>query len=132
MSAAAAIIIASQKKKQNDEEEQMVNYKSNELDSLEFKILRSNTGAFGNPETMKQVITEESQNGWLFTEKFDNSRLRFHRNISHRKNDDKAILDPYRTTYGISEWELAIIIILGICVFLGILVMLVAMGSVRT
>ncbi len=68
----------------------------------EFKIVRSGSAAFRNPETLKELIEEESRAGWVMLEKFDDSRVRFKRPRSARARD--AFLpegvDPYRTQYG--------------------------------
>lgn len=68
----------------------------------EFKIVRSNSAAFRNPEALKKLVEEETQAGWVMLEKFDDSRVRFKRPRSARARD--AFLpddvDPYRTQYG--------------------------------
>jgi len=68
----------------------------------EFKIVRSGSAAFRNPETLKELVEEESRAGWVMLEKFDDSRVRFKRPRSARARD--AFLpegvDPYRTQYG--------------------------------
>ena len=68
----------------------------------EFKIVRSNSAAFRNPEALKKLVEEESRAGWVMLEKFDDNRVRFKRPRSARARD--AFLpddvDPYRTQYG--------------------------------
>ena len=67
----------------------------------EFKIVRSDSAAFRDPETLKKLIEEEARAGWVMLEKFDDSRVRFKRPRSARAKD--AFLpdgvDPYRTQY---------------------------------
>jgi len=101
---AAAAAAARRKKEQRDrEEEEMTQYSPDELkEEWEFKIVRSETAAFRKPETLKQLIEEEAQAGWVFLEKLDDSRIRFKRSPSSRYRD--ALLPPgvdaYRTRYG--------------------------------
>src|SRR5260370_9344230 len=99
--AAAAAAVAQQMR---EEEEEMTKYTEAELQgSWEFKILRSNTAQFKNPDVLRQACEEEARAGWVLLEKFDNQRLRFKRPISARPGD--AILighAAYRTQYGMS------------------------------
>lgn len=109
----AAIHAAQEKKKKQQEEEEMTNYTGKELvEDFEFKILRSASGAFRKYENVERAIAEEATVGWVLVEKFDNQRLRFKRPANARRND--AMLppgvDPYRTTYGIGEGGMALII----------------------
>jgi CHASE3 domain sensor protein len=68
----------------------------------EFKIVRSDSAAFRNPEVLKKLVEEEARAGWVMLEKFDDNRVRFKRPRSARAKD--AFLpddvDPYRTQYG--------------------------------
>ena len=89
--------------KDQEEEEKMTQYEPQDLrDDWEFKIVRSATGAFRRQETLRQLIDEEAQSGWVFLEKLDDSRVRFKRSTGARYRD--ALLpdgvDPYRTRYG--------------------------------
>lgn len=122
----AAVHAAQEKKKKEQEEEEMTRYTENELtEDFEFKIVRSSTGAFKNRNTVEQVIAEESVAGWKFVEKFDDNRMRFKRPSSARGNDFAlpAGVDPYRTSYGMSEFGLAMTI-LGVCALVGGLIFL--------
>jgi hypothetical protein len=97
-------------RKEREEEEQMTPYSNEDLQQdWEFKIVRSITGAFSKREKIKQVMAEEAAAQWRLVEKFDNNRLRFKRPASAQQNDDNLPehIDPYRTTYGMSEWTLA-------------------------
>lgn len=93
----------------------MTGYTSTELaDGWEFKILRSSTAAFRNPERLRQAVEEESRNGWVLVEKFDNQRLRFKRPASARAAVGTPTptpgIDPYRTTYGMSGGKMVAMI----------------------
>lgn len=81
----------------------MINYTPEDLHDWEFKIIRAYTPAFKNPETIKQVVAEEAQAGWTLVEKFDDMRLRFKRKTSMRSNDSTLSINPYRSTYGVSQ-----------------------------
>jgi hypothetical protein len=88
-----------------EEEEEMTNYSAQDMDGgWEFKIVRANTGVFRNPAELEKVVKEESQSGWILLEKFDNSRLRFKRPQSARRNDGNLPpgVDPYRSHYGLN------------------------------
>jgi len=122
----AAIHAAQEKKKREQEEEEMTRYSEKELsEDLEFKIVRSATGAFKKRETVEQVMAEEMLAGWKMVEKFDDNRLRFKRPASAKRNDYNLPpgVDPYRTTYGLSEFGLAMTI-LGIMAGVGGLIAL--------
>lgn len=99
----------------------MTPYSEKELQNdWEFKIVRSVTGAFGKRATIEKVVAEEAAAGWVLVEKFDDNRLRFKRPASAKRNDFNlpAQINPYRTTYGISEGGLAFTI-LGIMAAVG-------------
>lgn len=127
MSGATTAALAAQEKKRRDqEEEEMTPYSDKDLaEDYEFKIVRSATSAFKKRETVEQVIAEESVAGWKFVEKFDDNRLRFKRPASAQRRDMTLPpgVDPYRTTYGISDVGLAFTI-LGVLAAAGILVAL--------
>lgn len=102
------------KKKLQQEEEEMTRYTGEELaEDYEFKIVRSQTGAFKKRETVEQVMSEEAVAGWKFVEKFDDNRLRFKRPASARRNDFSLPpgVDAYRTTYGMSEGTMVALIL---------------------
>lgn len=113
--AAAAAAAAEARRRMQEEEELMTPYTEQELhDDWEFKIVRANTGAFGNPETLRKVIAEEQAAGWMLLEKLDNARLRFKRRRSAQANDAQLIasgLEPYRTHYGMSPVVFALLIV---------------------
>jgi hypothetical protein len=67
----------------------------------EFKIVRSDSGAFRKPEVLEKLIDEEAQSGWVLLEKFDDNRVRFKRPRSaHTRDAYLDGIDPYRTQYG--------------------------------
>ena len=68
---------------------------------------------------------EEAIAGWVLVEKFDDNRLRFKRPASAKRNDMNlpAHINPYRTTFGMSEAGFAFGII-GVLVLVGGLVAL--------
>lgn len=95
------------------EEEEMTRYSPEELEgNWEFKIVRSETGAFRKPEVFQALLEEESIGGWEMVEKLDNRRVRFKRRKESRRRD--ATLppgyDPYRTNYGNSVARTTVII----------------------
>ena len=103
VSGAAAAAAA---RRRREEEETMTSYTQTDLiEGWEFKILRSVTGAFGKPDRLRQVLEEEARAGWVLVEKFDNQRVRLKRPASARAGDAGLGFDPYRTSYGMSEWK---------------------------
>ena len=78
----------------------------------EFKIVRSGSAAFRNPEALKKLVEEEARAGWVMLEKFDDNRVRFKRPRSARARD--AFLpndvDPYRTQYGVYNTQRAVVL----------------------
>lgn len=106
----------------------MTKYTRDELDNdWEFKIVRSVTGKFKKREVVEQVRAEEAMAGWVMVEKFDDSRIRFKRQTKAQRNDINLPpgIDPYRTTYGLSEGGLAISILGVIALVTGLVVLLV-------
>lgn len=97
-----AVAAAAERRRRYHEEEEVARYTDGELEGgWEFKILRSNTGAFGKPAVLRKVCEEEARAGWILLEKFDNERLRFKRPASARAGDAALSIDPYRSYYGI-------------------------------
>jgi len=110
--AAAAAAAQRQQMMFAEEEEDMVRYTQDDLNNdWEFKIVRSESGAFRKPEVLKTLLEEEARAGWVMLEKFDDSRIRFKR--PHRARTRDALLppgvDPYRTQYGISSTRIALL-----------------------
>jgi len=86
-----------------EEEENMTDYTHDDLaGDWEFKIVRSDSGAFRKPEVLRELVEQEAQAGWIMLEKFDDNRVRFKRPRSAQAKDPflPAEVDPYRTRYG--------------------------------
>jgi hypothetical protein len=126
--ASAAVHAAREKKKREQEEEEMTRYTDKELsEDFEFKIVRSATSAFKNRHKVEQVIAEEAVAGWKFVEKFDDNRMRFKRPASAKRNDYTLPpgVDPYRTTYGMTEFGLAMTILGSMAALGGAIVLII-------
>lgn len=86
MGGTAAAAAAAERRRKQQEEEEITRYTEEDLkEGWEFKIVRSNTGAFHSPVTLRKLIEEETQAGWTMLEKFDDSRVRFKRPVSARQ-----------------------------------------------
>ncbi|MFZ4574409.1 MAG: hypothetical protein ACOYN0_08425 [Phycisphaerales bacterium] len=121
--AAAAAAAAARRRAEQQEEEQMTGYTASDLaEGWEFKILRSATGAFKKPEVLRAVLEEEGRAGWVMVEKFDSHRVRLKRSKAAKAGDVGVGFDPYRTSVGMSENKMALIII--VCVFTAIAIMI--------
>jgi hypothetical protein len=110
MAGAAGAAAAAQKKKQEEEEEKLTDYRPTDLEGWEFKIVRSAGRIRG--EKFEQLLDEEAVHGWELVEKFDDYRVRFKRRIENRSQYRVEDTDPYRTTFGLTDGRLALIIIL--------------------
>lgn len=89
----------------------MTGYTPTDLaEDWEFKILRSSTGAFKNPDTLRRFLAEEERAGWVLLEKFDSRRVRLKRPAAAKSGDATLGFDPYRTTVGITDSQLTLII----------------------
>ena len=107
MGAAAAVAAALARQRLNrllDEEHGMTAYSTDELkEHWQFKIVRANQKAFRKPAELRKLIERERSTGWIFLEKFDDTRVRFKRPERAAENDAQWIrqgLDPYRTYFG--------------------------------
>jgi hypothetical protein len=107
------------------EEQEMTGYGTQEMEGWEFKIVRSISGKFRNPDAIRQICEEEARSGWEMLEKFDNNRIRFKRLVEKRKSDGQSGIDPYRTQYGMGEGTLAISIVVAILLVVGIILLLI-------
>lgn len=104
----------------------MTSYTPQDLgEDWEFKILRANTGAFRKPEVLRSVLTEEAKAGWQLVEKFDDNRLRLKRPGTAKTRDAQLSFDPYRTRYGISDLQLASMIVGAVLTGVTLILMLV-------
>lgn len=108
----------------------MTGYTATDLDDgWEFKILRSATGAFKKPEFLQRALEEEGRAGWVMIEKFDSQRVRLKRPAAAKSGDAALGFDPYRTTVGISEGRLALIIIGCILAAVAIMVAIILVAT---
>lgn len=132
--ATGAAAAAAAARRRREEEETMTGYTHADLtEGWEFKILRSSTGQFRRPDRLRQALEEEARAGWALVEKFDNQRVRLKRPASARAGDgglEERGIDPYRTTYGMSDLGLALTIMGAIFGSLG-LVGLIAFIATR-
>ena len=95
----------------------MARYTQDDLNNdWEFKIVRSESGAFRKSEVLKKLIEEEARAGWVMLEKFDDRRIRFKRSRRARTRD--ALLPPgvdaYRTRYGSPTAQYAVLATMGL------------------
>lgn len=107
--AAAAAAAAAHQAKMREEEERMTAYNDGDLEGWEFKIVRSAGKIKG--EKFQQLCEEESQHGWEMVEKFDDYRVRFKRPTSRRSQNGSSEIDPYRTTFGLTDTKVALLIL---------------------
>src|SRR5262245_49144066 len=115
MSAEAVIV----KRRRDEEEEIMTAYSPPDLaENWEFKILRYASGAFKDPAVLHRCLAEEEQAGWVLVEKFDSGRIRLKRPASARRNDAALPFDAYRTSVGMSENRIALLVSVAILGFL--------------
>ena len=110
--AGAAAAAAAEQRRMREEEEEMTSYTAGDLSQdWEFKILRSATGSFRKPEFLRRALEQEAQAGWMLVEKFDNSRVRLKRPAKAREFDGKLNTDPYRTYVGVSDVQIALLVV---------------------
>ena len=137
---AAAGAAAAMARRKREEEESMTGYSHADLaQDWEFKILRSSTGAFRHPDRFREAVEQEASAGRVLIEKFDNPRLRFKRPVSARSRDATLAnsggagggggLDPYRTTYGMSETRLALTIMISIITTIGVAILIIVLST---
>ena len=121
MSAAAAAAAAARRRREQEEEE-MTLMNTDPSGAIEYKIIRSATGAFKDPAKFRAALDEEARAGWELVEKLDNSRARLRRSTECRKRDADLGQDPYRTQVGMSETALVLWIVVAILVGSALLV----------
>jgi len=95
--------------------------------AVEYKIIRSSTGAFKNPAKFKAALEEEARAGWELFEKLDCSRARLRRPTTCRQKDAELSQDPYRTNVGVGQGTIAVWVVLGIVVSIAVVVGIVAL-----
>jgi hypothetical protein len=93
----------------------------------EYKILRSYSNAFRNPERRRQILNEEARAGWEMVAKLDNARLVVRR---PRTAADRPIqgIDPYRTAVDTNVWMM-IGPLMALILLVGLVVMVVFLGG---
>jgi len=120
-----AAVAAKKRRQQLRMEEEMTTYTQDDLtNDWEFKIVRSESGAFRNPKVLDKLVEEEAQAGWVMLEKLDDSRVRFKRPRSARAKDAYLPegVDAYRTHYGPPTARYAALV--------GVVVAVLAIGAV--
>ncbi len=121
MAGAAAAAAAQEQKRKHEEEEQLTDYRPADLEGWEFKIVRSAGKIVG--DRFQQLLAEEAENGWELVEKFDDYRIRFKRRIEERGKYPGGTVDPYRTTFGLTDSRLAVIIVLASLGIFGVIML---------
>lgn len=107
----------------------MTDYHPNDLaDGWEFKILRSSTAVFKNPERMRAILEDETKAGWVLVEKFDDRRIRLKRPASVGRMDAKLDFDPYRTDVGGSNGLILVVILAAL---FGLMFLAIFLRSIR-
>jgi len=109
---AAARAAAARAAAERNEEEEMTRYTPKDIaENWEFKILRSATGAFRDPDVLRTALDAEQRAGWTLVEKFDDARVRLKRSASARAGDASLNFDPYRTWVGMKLSVYAMLIV---------------------
>lgn len=129
MSAGASAAAAAARRRREQEEEEVSLMNTDPSGAVEYKILRSATGAFKDPAKFRAALDDEARAGWELVEKLDDSRARLRRSTECRQRDAELGQDPYRTQVGMSETELTVwivgAILLGVALLLGTVAALV-------
>jgi hypothetical protein len=129
IAAITASTVAAAALKRRNEEEQMAQYRSDDLDGWEFKIVRSAMGRFSNRAFMKKICREEAQAGWELVEKFDDYRIRFKRRVEKRSVDPHLSVDPYRTAVSVGS-KSVVWVVVGLALLLaGVAILLIRMNG---
>ncbi len=125
---AATAAAAAAARRRREEEEEMTLMNTDPSGAVEYKIIRSATGAFKDAAKFRAALDGEAPAGWELVEKLDNSRARLRRSTECRKRDAELGQDPYRTQVGMSETAMVLSIMFA--VFFGIFLVLCAMACV--
>lgn len=109
----------------------MTTYSADDLNQdWEFKIVRSEVGAFRKPKNLRRLVEEEARAGWELLEKFDSNRVRFKRPTSARAHDSDLLpqVDPYRTRFDTFNWGaiMGFSLVLGMIILVALLVIIMA------
>jgi hypothetical protein len=111
---AAVAAAAAAAERAREEEEEVTPFNTDPSGEVEYKIIRSATGAFKNPAKFRAALEEEARAGWELVEKLDNSRARLRRSVAWREKDGGLSQDPYRITVGMSQVALGLSIAFGV------------------
>jgi len=116
---AAAAAAKKRRLEEEAEEDKMTKYNEANSEKYEYKIVRSESGAFRKADVFADLVEDEALAGWEMLEKFDNRRIRFRRPVEARKRDHMLpdYVDPYRTNYGGSLTRMGISVALGLLLF---------------
>jgi hypothetical protein len=98
-------------------EEEMTNYSVEDLENnWEFKIVRSERGAFRKPEVFQRLLQEEAMAGWEMVEKLDDRRVRFKRRKDARRKDATLPqgVDPYRSQFDAGASRTLVLVLIGL------------------
>ncbi|WP_406700096.1 hypothetical protein V5E97_14770 [Singulisphaera sp. Ch08] len=95
--------------------------------------MRSTSAAFRKPEQLRAVLAEEKKGGWVFVEKFDDSRIRLKRPAGAKlmEGDFEDGYDPYRSMVGISGEQRLLIFAIGVGVLFVSFIIVVALFDIR-
>jgi hypothetical protein len=110
---AVVFVLVAVKQQRDREEEEVAPVEDDGPVAYEYKIMRSNLGAFKKPAKLRAVLEAEAAAGWDLYEKLDCSRLRLRRPVSCRLRDGELAQDPYRTTVGAGGGAVALWVVLG-------------------
>ena len=124
--AGASAAAAAARRRREQEEEEVTLMNTDPSGAVEYKILRSATGAFKDPAKFRAALDEEARAGWELVEKLDDSRARLRRSTECRKRDGELGQDPYRTHVGMGEIALAMWIVVAVLVGVALLLGAVA------
>lgn len=108
-----AVVFLIRKQREQEEEEEMTAHLTADAGPLEYKILRSTTGAFKHPAKLRAALDDEARAGWELFELLDASRLRLRRPVRCRDADAELAQDPYRIYVGTGQGLIAFWIVLG-------------------
>jgi hypothetical protein len=109
----------------------MTNYLAEDLDNdWEFKIVRSERGAFRKPETFQRLMQEEAAADWEMVEKLDDRRVRFKRRKESRRRDATLPqgVDPYRTQFDPRASRTLVLVLIGLVTMVALAVGVLAFG----
>jgi hypothetical protein len=113
------------------EEVEMTNYSPDDLENdWEFKIVRSERGAFRKPENFQRLLQEEAAAGWELIEKLDDRRVRFKRRKDARHRDEilPQGIDPYRTQFDPRASRSFVLVAIGLVTLIALAVWALVFG----